>query len=56
MTESDLLMRFRETDRKRCGKFAIKLEDWTPSDWATGLAGEVVELFNMIAKEKWELK
>jgi len=50
--ENELLYRLKDANFRRCEKFGIKLEDWTPSDWATGLAGEVGELCNMITKRR----
>lgn len=40
----------RKANVKRCNKSFRPLDDWTPSDWACALAGEVGEACNLIKK------
>jgi len=44
------LKRLRKVNLKRCEAVFHPLDSWTPSDWATALAGEVGELCNFIKK------
>lgn len=47
----DLTFRqLREAGIKRCEKHFHKVNEWSPSDWATALAGEVGEACNFIKK------
>lgn len=41
---------FSEVNLKRCGKYFHSLEEWSPTDWATALAGECGEACNLIKK------
>ena len=40
----------RKANVKRCKKSFHKVDEWTPSDWACALAGEVGEACNLIKK------
>jgi len=42
--------RLSRANRQRCEESYFPLEDWTPTDWATALAGETGEACNLIAK------
>lgn len=42
----------REANVRRCEKHFHKLSDWTATDWACALAGEVGELCNFIKKAR----
>jgi len=42
----------REANVARCEKHFHKLNDWTATDWACALAGEVGELCNFIKKAR----
>jgi len=42
----------REANVRRCEKHFHKLNDWTATDWACALAGEVGELCNFIKKAR----
>ncbi|MEL7340226.1 MAG: MazG-like family protein [Bacteroidota bacterium] len=44
--------RLSRANRQRCEESYFPLEDWTPSDYATALAGETGEACNLIAKMK----
>lgn len=44
--------RLRKANVRRCEKHFHKLDDWSPTDWACALAGEVGELCNYIKKLK----
>jgi len=41
---------FSEVNKKRCDECYHKIEDWSPTDWACALAGEVGELCNFLKK------
>lgn len=40
----------REKNVARCEKSFYPLHDWSPTDWATAVAGETGELCNLIKK------
>lgn len=40
----------RKINVERCEEVFHKLEDWSPTDWATAVAGEVGEACNLIKK------
>jgi NTP pyrophosphatase (non-canonical NTP hydrolase) len=40
----------RDANVKRCEQAFHRLDDWTPTDWATAMAGEVGEACNFIKK------
>ena len=42
--------RLKEENRRRCEESFHPTHDWSPSDWATALAGEVGEACNLIKK------
>lgn len=47
----NLFPRLSEANRKRCPDFGCgEIEDWTYSDWACALAGEVGEMCNIVKK------
>jgi NTP pyrophosphatase (non-canonical NTP hydrolase) len=44
------LKELREQNVRRCETSFYALDSWSPTDWATALAGEVGELCNFIKK------
>jgi NTP pyrophosphatase (non-canonical NTP hydrolase) len=42
--------KFRRVNKKRCEKYFFPIQDWSETDWACALAGEVGELCNFIKK------
>lgn len=48
---TDLLRQLKKANASRCPQFGHKIQDWTPTDWATALAGEVGEMCNLIKKK-----
>ena len=44
--------RLSRANHQRCEESYFPLEDWTPSDWATAMAGEVGEACNLIKKKR----
>lgn len=42
--------RLSRANRQRCEENQLPEEDWTPSDWATILAGQTGDACNLIAK------
>lgn len=42
--------RLREANVRRCESVFHKLEDWSPTDWATAMAGECGEACNLVKK------
>lgn len=50
---SDLsFVRFRNANLARCIEKFHKVDEWSETDWATALAGEVGELCNLIKKRR----
>jgi len=49
---TDLLRRLKKANASRCPHYGHFIEDWTPTDWACAVAGEVGELCNFIKKAK----
>lgn len=46
------LYKLRQANVKRCEEaFGHRVQDWSDTDWATAIAGEVGELCNYIKKE-----
>jgi len=44
------LRRLSRANRQRCEENSSPLEDWTPTDWATALAGKTGDACTLIAK------
>ena len=44
------LNKFREANVKRCNEAFHPLDSWSPTDWATAMAGEMGEACNLIKK------
>lgn len=42
----------RANRRRTAEAFQVPVEDWSPSDWAAALAGEVGEACNLITKRR----
>ncbi|MFK7920659.1 MAG: hypothetical protein AB8H47_01820 [Bacteroidia bacterium] len=42
--------RLSRANRQRCEENVFPLEDWTPTDWATVLAGKTGDACNLIAR------
>lgn len=50
MSEDLTFARLRRANVSRCEEVFHKLNDWSPTDWATALAGECGEACNEIKK------
>ncbi len=51
MNNTDLgLRQLREANVRRCERVFHKLDEWSPCDWATAMAGECGEACNVIKK------
>lgn len=46
------LYELRKANLERCEKSFHPIDDWSPTDWACALAGEVGELCNLIKKQR----
>lgn len=46
------LRAFRAVNVRRCEKSFFPLQDWSATDWACALAGEVGEACNLIKKAR----
>jgi len=42
----------RAANVARCAEFGHGVEDWSPADWATAVAGELGEAFNLLKKRR----
>ena len=52
MTDGLTFNELRQANVERCEQSFHQVNDWSPTDWATALAGEIGEACNLIKKRR----
>lgn len=48
----DFLKMLRDRNLTRCARFGHQVDEWSETDWACAVAGEVGEMCNLIKKKR----